>query len=276
MRYPMILSCLFCSSICLAEETTLNSNIEQGLSRLQSLWAEASDGQNWQVAVGLGAAYAPEVMGGEKYEASLMQSLDIAHRSGFFVSTSKGLGWSYAVNPNWQAAIFLTASEERDEKDKLTDKINFKGMGNIKSGAQAGLALNYTLGDLELSATLLNGLANRNKGRQITIGADYTAYGSEHFALILNSELTASSSDYQQRWFGVTAQQAKQSGFKAYQAGSGLTQGSVGVTAIVPLNKELRLVNTLSYKQLLGDAADSPLVKSKGSAHVSSFLQYTW
>ncbi|MBM5572694.1 MULTISPECIES: MipA/OmpV family protein [Deefgea] len=276
MRFPIIVSCLLVSQVSLAEETTLNSNIEQGLSRLQSLWAEASDGKNWQAATGLGIAYAPEVMGGDVYEASPMGSLDLAHRSGFFISTSKGVGWSYTVNPNWQAAIFLAPSEERKEKDQLTDHITFKGMGEIKAAAQAGLALNYIWGDLELSTTIFTGLANRNRGQQIKLGADYTAYGSEHFALILNGGLTASNADYQQRWYGVSAQQAKQSGFKAYQAGSGLTLGSVGVTAIVPFSKELRLINSVSYNQLLGDAADSPLVKSKGSAAVSAFLQYTW
>lgn len=276
MRFPIIFSCLLLSQLSLAEETALSSSTEQGLARLQSLWAEASDGKNWQIAAGLGVAYAPEVMGGEVYKASLMQSLDLAHRSGFFISTSKGLGWSYAVNPNWQAAIFLAASEERKEKDQLSDKINFKGMGDIKTAAQAGLALNYILGDLELSSTIFTGLANKNRGQQITFGADYTVYRSENFALILNSELTASNADYQQRWYGVTAQQAKQSGFKTYQAGGGLNLGSVGITAIVPFSKELRLINNLGYKQLLSDAADSPLVKSKGSAAVSSFLQYTW
>ncbi len=276
MRYPIILSLMLVSQITLADEPTLNSSTEQGLSRLQSLWEEASDGQNWQVAAGLGVAYAPEVMGGDFYKGVVMPSLDLAHRSGFFISTSKGLGWSYTVNPNWQAAIFLAASGERKEKDRLTDKVNFKGMGEIKSAAQAGLALNYNLGDLELSTLIVTGLSDKNRGQQLTLGADYTIYGSENFALILNSELTASNADYQQRWYGVTKQQAQKSGFKAYQAGSGLTLGAVGLTGIVPITKELRLINSLSYNQLLGDAADSPLVKSKGSAAFSALLQYTW
>jgi outer membrane scaffolding protein for murein synthesis (MipA/OmpV family) len=149
-------------------------------------------------------------------------------------------------------------------------------MGEIKSAAQAGLALNYTLADLNLSALVMAGLSDKNRGEQITLAADYTVYGNEHFALILNSALTASSSDYQQRWYGVTAQQAKQSGFKAYNAGSGLNLGTVGITGIVPINKEIRLISNLSYNQLLGDAADSPLVKSKGSGAFSTVLQYTW
>ncbi|MGL4996305.1 MAG: MipA/OmpV family protein, partial [Deefgea sp.] len=183
---------------------------------------------------------------------------------------------SYAVNPDWQAAIFLGLSGERKEKTKLTDKITFKGMGDIESAAQAGVILNYTVGDLGLSSMIMTGLSDKNRGQQLTLGADYTVYSSEKFALILNSALTASNADYQQRWYGVTAQQAKKSGFKTYQAGSGIDLGSVGVTAIVPITKELRLINSLSYNQLLGDAADSPLVKSKSSAAFSALLQYTW
>ena len=276
MRFPIIFSFILLSQVCLAEETVLNSSTEQGLSRLQSLWAEASDGKNWQVAAGLGVAYAPEVMGGDFYKGGAMPSFDIAHRSGFFMGTSKGIGWSYAVNPDWQAAIFLAPSGERKEKDRLTDKINFKGMGDIKSAAQAGAMLNYVLGDLNLSTVLLTGLSDKNRGQQLMLGADYTVYDSENFALMLNSSITASNADYQQRWYGVTKQQAQKSGFKAYQAGSGLTLGTVGITGIVPITKELRLINSLSYNQLLGDAADSPLVKSKGSAEFSALLQYTW
>ncbi len=149
-------------------------------------------------------------------------------------------------------------------------------MGDIKSAAQAGAMLNYVLGDLNLSTVLLTGLSDKNRGQQLMLGADYTVYDSENFALMLNSSITASNADYQQRWYGVTKQQAQKSGFKAYQAGSGLTLGTVGITGIVPITKELRLINSLSYNQLLGDAADSPLVKSKGSAEFSALLQYTW
>ena len=217
MRYPFILSLLLLSPMSQAEETTLNSNIEQGLSRLQSLWSEASDGQNWQIAAGLGVAYSPEVMGGDVYKATPIPSFDIAHRSGFFLGTSKGLGWSYAVNPDWQAAIFLAPSGAREEKDQLTDHKTFKGMGDIKSAAQAGLALNYTLADLNLSMLILTGLSDKNRGEQLTLSADYTVYGSEHFALILNSALTASNSDYQQRWYGVTGTTSETKWFQSLQ-----------------------------------------------------------
>ncbi len=276
MRYPIILSVLLLSQAAMAEEVALDSSNELGLSRLQSLWSEASDGKNWQVVAGLGAGYAPEVMGGEVYKGGAMPSLDVAHRSGFFMGTSKGIGWSYADNPDWQAAIFLGMSGGRREKDKLTDKLTLKGMGDIKAAAQAGLALNYTLGDLDLSTEIVTGLSEKNRGLQMTLGADYTVYGNEDFTLILNSSLTASNAEYQQRWYGVTAQQAKKSGFKAYSAGGGLELGSVGVTGIVPISKELRLIANLSYNQLLGDAADSSLVKAKGSAAFSTQLQYTW
>ncbi|WP_348945920.1 MipA/OmpV family protein [Chitinibacter sp. FCG-7] len=276
MLKPLILSVCILSPISFASELTLGSGTEQGLSRLQSLWAEASEGDNWQLAAGLGVAYAPEVLGGKKYKASPMASLEVAHRSGFFISSSNGIGWSYTDNPAWQAAVFLGQSASRDEKDKLTDKITFKGMGKISSALQAGASVNYTLGDVELSSVITTGLSEKNRGVQLTLGADYTAYASEQFALTLNSALTASNGKYQQRWYGVTAQQAKNSRFKAYQAGSGLTLASVGITGIVPINKELRLISNVTYNQLLGDAADSPLVKSKGSGAFSTYLQYTW
>lgn len=274
MRYFIALSLLVLHHTALAE--TSNSSTEQGLSRLQSLWEEASDSQNWQVAAGLGLGYAPEIMGSEVYKASPLPSVEIAHRSGFFLGTSKGLGWSYVVNPDWQAAVFIGLSPERKEKTKLTNHRTFKGMGDIKAAAQAGILLNYSMADLNLSMLASTGLESKNRGQQITLGADYTVYSSEQFALIINGALTASSADYQQRWYGVSAAQAKNSGFKAYQAGSGLTQGSMGLTGIVPLSKTLRLINAVSYNQLLDNAADSPLVKAKGSYAIMSSLQYTW
>ncbi|WP_047396882.1 MipA/OmpV family protein [Chitinibacter sp. ZOR0017] len=274
MRTVLTLSLLLLGHTALAE--TPNSATEQGLPRLQSLWEEASDSRNWQAVAGLGIGYAPEIMGGEVYKATALPSFDLSHRSGFFLGSSKGLGWSYAANPDWQAAIFIGMSPGRKEKTKLTDKQTFKGMGEIKAAAQAGLLLSYSLQDLNLSLQATTGLDSKNRGQQITLGADYTVYSSAQFALMINGALTASSSDYQQRWYGVSAAQARKSGFKAYQAGSGLTQGSVGVTAIVPLSNSLRWVNAVSYNQLLGDAADSPLVKEKGSAALMSALQYTW
>ena len=80
-------------------------------------------------------------------------------------------------------------------------------------------------------------------------------------------------------FFGITGTQAKASGLPVFRAGSGLKNGTLSLLANYTISPSWSIVTGVSYKRLMSGAADSPLVKLRGSANQltgSSFVVYTF
>ena len=72
---------------------------------------------------------------------------------------------------------------------------------------------------------------------------------------------------YQSAFFSITpAEAATSNGLTAFHAGGGLNAAGIDATARYDLTDRFSIRAFAEWDRLLGDAADSPLVKLKGSA----------
>jgi outer membrane protein len=81
--------------------------------------------------------------------------------------------------------------------------------------------------------------------------------------------------------FGISATQAASSAlsYSAHRAASGINEVGVNVSVRHFLNQRVGVMGQIVYKQLLGDAADSPIVEGQGSSGQFSALfgvSYNW
>ncbi len=67
------------------------------------------------------------------------------------------------------------------------------------------------------------------------------------------------------RFFGLTPGEAARLGVPAWQPGSGSQQIGLEYDGMIPLGRHLATVFSVSYARLLGNAADSPLVREFGT-----------
>lgn len=83
----------------------------------------------------------------------------------------------------------------------------------------------------------------------------------------LSADIT--SDRYADYYFGVDADEALRTGLAAYTPDGGLKSWQAGLLVSQSLSGDLRrglaLLGTASYKRLLGDFADSPIVADRGS-----------
>ena len=80
-----------------------------------------------------------------------------------------------------------------------------------------------------------------------------------------NIKTTYANDNYMKTYFGVTTSQASASGFKEFNANSGIKDVGIGTTLIYPFNKYWSFITIANYTRLLNDAANSPLVENAGS-----------
>ena len=74
--------------------------------------------------------------------------------------------------------------------------------------------------------------------------------------------------------FGVTPVQAAASGYPAFTPGSGFKDVTCGLNGHYRIAARWSVVANVSYKRLIGDAADSPIVRIAGTPNQTSFSSF--
>lgn len=138
-------------------------------------------------------------------------------------------------------------------------------------GAQAMTGLPVTLLGLEdpailtVRATFAHDVADAHDGfwAQGAVGV-FRPLGQD-FKGVMSLSTTYASSEFMQTYFGVSGPASAASGLRAFDADAGFKD--VGLTSVLIYSISDRWTASLigTYKRLVGDAADSPLVKDAGS-----------
>ena len=152
--------------------------------------------------------------------------------------------------------------------NKVVDRLDAID-GAFEAGGFASYQFNSLLAQadmLEISAELMADVSGVHEGVSGSIGVYYMVAATERLRLGLDTSVGLASDGYMDTYFGVTAKGARQSGLAAYTASGGVKNVSVGATASYNLTERWGIVGRAQYSRLLGDAADSPIVKQEGSA----------
>ena len=95
----------------------------------------------------------------------------------------------------------------------------------------------------------------------------------------IGAQLVWTDSKYTNAYFGVTPGQSTASGLPVYRAKSGLYDASVTVSMEYLVSDRWSALAILGYTRMLGSAADSPLVRLRGSSNqgnVAAFAIYAF
>ncbi|MGO4707327.1 MipA/OmpV family protein [Microvirga sp. 2MCAF38] len=147
----------------------------------------------------------------------------------------------------------------------LKDDRKLFGLDKINWAVEPGVFVEYwPVAFLRARAEIRRGF-NGHEGFVADFGIDWVQqYGA--FTVSLGPRLSLADSEFMQTYFGVTPFEASLNGLVTpYKPSGGIE--SVGATAGVTYNWSDRWSTTafVTYKRLVGDAADSPIVKRFGS-----------
>jgi len=239
--------------------------------------------EDWHYSLRAGAASLPRYSGSDERTVAPLLGGEIISPYGVFLSTDKGLGWSSEWG-NLGFSTWVGPSEVRkDRRTGYKGSNRLEGMGSIKARTQFGANLSYTLGSVELGATVQHALKKHDDDRdtrsaythlELSIGTNL--YKGDFGSLdgSLNSQF--GDGDYMQTWYGVSAAQASRSRFNAYHAKGGMFSRGGDLTWSLPLNDSTRLSTVLAVQYLSGDAANSPIVDKRLQTSLATQVEYSF
>ncbi|EQA1596282.1 MipA/OmpV family protein [Enterobacter hormaechei] len=233
------------------------------------------------LTLGGGVDVAPRYSGSDKSRVTAAQVVDYAMANGFFISTTRGLGYGNRVgNLDYSAALSYRAG--RKDRDVSSDSIasgsdDLRGMGDIKGSAIVVPGLGYRVTDwltVQLQAEVP--VSERDNGEAVHFGIASPLYTSPKNALTLALTGSWGSSKYVQTYYGVNAAQSAASGFARHDAGSGIYAYSLNLDWTHKLTSRWSLLAAAGVTQLTGEAGDSPIVQRKTSPVGSLKVTYSF
>lgn len=234
------------------------------LEDVGDFWTEVSD--DFRFKAGVGTSIAPRFEGSDDYKARVLPKVSLRYKN------------LVAIN-NTRARVFVVHNEKfvtgfqaryrfgRDE-DASPD---LTGLGNVGDSFEAGGFAEWRPGwaiiGLEVGQDVAGGhhgmLAAIYAGSQLPIGGGFYLQGGV--------QATWASGNFMQRNFGISQVQSDLSGLPEFEAKAGIKDvaGRIGVR--FTKWKDWDFSTYVAYSRLMSDAADSPLVRLRGSPN-----QFMW
>ncbi|MFP6561069.1 MipA/OmpV family protein [Paraburkholderia sp. B3] len=229
---------------------------------------------DWEVRLGIGSTFEPRYDGSDRYHMLAGPSIDIRYKDLLFASTGEGIGVNVLQGPNWRVSVAAVYDLGRRAHD---DPPELNGLGNINPAPEMKIAGEYVISkDFPL---VLRAAFTRSFGGSNGWSGDFGAYmplpgSNQSFYWFAGPSVTLADSSYMQSWFGVTPQQAVDSGYRPYSAGAGLKSAGFGITMVYFVNKHWFVSADGALRRLLGSAAQSPVVQSKTNGVCDISINY--
>ncbi len=226
------------------------------------------------VTIGAGVGVAPDYEGSDDYRLLPLLALRAGDR-GYTVETDRR-GVKADLVPSRAiilGPILRYEGGRQDVEDERVDRLPEVDAG-LEAGLQAGYVFEGVGGPragLRLGLELVQEVAGGHGGMLVTPSIGWSTPVGQALRLSLGASTTWASDDYMENFFGIDARGAAASGLARYDAGAGIKDVGLSTVASYQVTDRVMVTGILSYKHLLGDAADSPVVQDRGTEHQAFF-----
>jgi outer membrane protein len=225
--------------------------------------------------VGVGAQMVPSYPGSDDHSLRPLVDLSISRgsRPFDFEAPDESFGPSLIKEGGLEIGPALNFEGSRKASDVGAD------LDKVPFTFEAGAYVQYALSPkFRLRTELRKGLGG-HEGWTGQTGADFVARDGDDWLFSIGPRVTWSDARYHRAYFGVTPAESARTGLAAYSPGGGIQ--AVGATAgfLTQLGKSFGIYSYAKFDRLVGDAADSPVVRVHGSRSQLSgglALTYTW
>ncbi|MDP2760025.1 MAG: MipA/OmpV family protein [Sideroxyarcus sp.] len=257
--------------------TKLTSAVVAGIVLLISATGRAAADEDMPAApaglhgsIGLGVAVIPEYEGSKDQKTRAMPNINLFYGDSlFFTRMTAGanlLRFKTEGGVAITAGPLLALRRGRDQDENAV----LNGLGDIDRALDAGGFVRFRKQGWQASIEVRQNVTNSDQGATMKFSAGHGIPLGQNLKLRANLETTWASADYMNTFFGINALQSAQSGVAQYEAGSGFKDVGVSVMADYAITQDWSGFATIRYKQLLGGAADSPIVAGLGSKDQAS------
>jgi MipA family protein len=220
---------------------------------------------NWTVMVGVGGEYRPSFEGSKN---SMLSPIPI------FTIRRAGSAEPFRA-PRDSASIALidfgdlragpAAKFIAGRKSYNYSELN--GLGDVKAAVELGGFVEYYPVDwFRVRSEVRQGLGGHH-GAVVDLSADFVVPVIQRLTVSAGPRFTWESTQATSPYFGVDAMQAAASGLPIFDAKGGAHSAGFGMQVKYRINPQWEVHSYIEYERLLGDAANSPLVTTRGSVN---------
>ncbi|GGK32399.1 MipA/OmpV family protein [Salinarimonas ramus] len=218
---------------------------------------------DWTVTVGARGVAAPVFEGSDemRFRPLPIFSVRRAGTAATWKAPDDGLRLGLLEHDRLRVGIVGAFRGARDEDDSR----DLRGLGDVDWAGEIGVFAEIWASDvLRLSAEVRRGF-NGHEGILTDLGVDYVVRPEPTWTLSVGPRVRLASDDYMDTYFGVDAAQSARSGLPTYDPDAGLRSIGVLASAQVALTQSWTALGYARYDRLMGDVAEAPLVRFRGS-----------
>lgn len=245
------LHCCFAMLLTLPAGAALAADL--GATPPASNEAAARSPHDLVLELGVGAKLAPAYDGASEYDVTPWPIVTLHYL------WLPGLGEVKSSRPR-QGFSFGPSFDFRSERESA-EHADLVGLNDIDAAFELGGKFAYTFGVWRPFVAVRYGFGG-HEGIVGETGIDVVLRPTENTELTFGPRASFANGEYMRTYFGVTPAESALSGLAAYDPGGGFKSVGLEIGGRYEFTPQWALVGSLEYERLIGDAADSPIVKT--------------
>lgn len=222
--------------------------------------------EEWKVNLGAGAVYAPDNTGSDDYKIYPIPLVDAEYRDTFFFSTARGFGYNAVRRQNLKAGFRITIDYGRDASASTRTKT----LKDVDPAPEVGMFAEGYGGPFRYKLDIRQAVGG-HEGLVGGIDIARATRMADEIVLLVGGKLTAASATYMDSYYGVPRGNTT---LTRYSPDSGLHDVAAYLAIVYQVDQHWYLSYDARYSQLLGSAADSPLVAQSGQGYIGLTVGY--
>jgi len=244
---------------------------------IMSLNTYAGNDNATDITVGVGVQESAKYSGSDEETYSVLPYLRIQNGS-LYLDSEKGIGYEYSWGNGIYAGEALGYSTGRNDSDSDwksgSDKL--KGMGKIKAAINSTSTLGWKVNPyLTFEGNVIAPLTD-SQGMQYNAGLKFKILETQSDSLEFSSKANFGDARFMNIFYGVNAMQSENSGFRKYNAGSGMYSYDTGLSWTHAFNDNWWSYANVTYTQLTSKVKNSPIVKRNDNTDVTLGVFYSF
>ena len=214
-----------------------------------------------EVSIGAGVGLAPDYEGSEDYQAVPLPYVDVKWSNHMSINL---LGNKAKVNlipsPIWRGGVVGEYIGERDD----VDNNRVDDLEDVDTSLMLGGFFGFEYANWSASIEAMADVADGNDGAIVRLNGGYRIPIDQSWLLSLGAFTTWADDDYMEAYFEIDNRDSDRSGLDKSDADSGIKDVGLNLAASFKPWQHWGLMGLVSYKRLLDDAEDSPVVDDEG------------
>lgn len=261
------------SVLVIATRWSLALALALGFAGISPALGQEEKPQGWGGHLILGGLAVPDYEGSEDYQFAPLAAGKLSYDDYYVEARGPGLranvlpGDLLPFGLEFGPAISYRGGRGDVDNDRIDDLKNIDGTIEIGAFAKIFTDAGLLPGDeVAFEIEWLSDVGGEHDGTTISFGPSYSFQPWEKVHLGISASATYASGNYNDTYFGIDADNARRSGLSQYDADGGIKDVGLMVNAIYQWNEHWGITGMAGITQLVGDAADSPIVDDEGSA----------